>query len=86
MKSSTTTDFWRSYSRLPLDVRQRARKAYRLWRRNPKHPSLCFKKVGDIWSIRIDAAHRATALLEAETFFWFWIGGHDEYERLIAAW
>jgi hypothetical protein len=53
---------------------------------NPKHPSLCFKKVGQMWSIRIGAGFRAVALLEKDTFFWFWIGNHDEYERLLGAW
>jgi len=26
--------------------------------------------------------HRALALLEGDTFYWFWVGSHDEYERL----
>jgi len=64
-------------------VKDRVRKVYRIWKQNPKHPSLCFKKVGHIWSIRVGAGLRALALLENDTFFWFWIGGHDEYERLI---
>jgi len=32
------------------------------------------------WSIM---GTRAAALLEEETFFWFWIGSHDEYEKLL---
>jgi len=24
------------------------------------------------------------ALLEGDMFFWFWIGKHDEYEKIIA--
>jgi len=86
MKSSTTPDFWKSYSCLSPEVRERARKSYQVWKKNPRHPSLCFKKVGQIWSIRVDAAFRAVALLEGDTFFWFWIGDHDEYERLIGKW
>jgi hypothetical protein len=38
-----------------------------------------------MWSIRIGAGFRAVALLEGETFFWFWIGSHDEYEKLLGA-
>jgi hypothetical protein len=83
MKSSTTPDFWQLYSRLSPEIRQRAKKAYQVWKRNPRHPSLCLKKVGQMWSIRIGAGYRAVALLEGETFFWFWIGSHDEYEKLL---
>jgi hypothetical protein len=85
MKSSTTPDFWKSYSRLSPEVRRRAKKAYQVWKANPRHPSLRFKKVGQVWSIRIGAGFRAVALLEGETFFWFWIGSHDEYEKLLGA-
>jgi hypothetical protein len=86
MKSSTTTDFWRLYARLSPETRERARTAYRVWKRNPRHPSLCFKKVGQVWSIRIAGGFRAIALREEDVFFWFWIGSHDEYERLLAKW
>jgi hypothetical protein len=83
MKSSTTPDFWKAYARLSPEVKQRARKAYQLWKRNQKHPSLCFKRVGQAWSLRIGSGFRAVALLEGDTFFWFWIGKHDEYEKLL---
>jgi len=45
---------------------------------------LRFKKVGEVWSIRVGAGHRALALFQGDTFFWFWIGNHDEYARLIS--
>jgi hypothetical protein len=31
---------------LPPDIKRRARAAYRLWTRDPRHPSLRFKKCG----------------------------------------
>ena len=83
MKSSTTPDFWACYRMLPPEIKSRSRVAYRMWRANPRHPSLCFKKVGEVWSIRIGSGYRALALLQDDTFFWFWIGTHPEYERLI---
>ena len=85
MKSSTTPDFWRAYAQLSSEMQGKARKAYRLWRHNPRHPSLRFKKVGTLWSIRIDQDHRALAVMDAEVLYWFWIGDHGEYSRLIAA-
>jgi len=50
---------------------------------NPRHPSLRFKKVGEVWSVRVGSGYRAAAILQDDTFFWFWIGTHDEYERLV---
>lgn len=85
MKSSTTPDFWISYTALPPKIKSRAKLAYRLWRRNPRHPSLRFKKTGDVWSIRIGEGYRALALLQGDVFYWFWIGTHDEYLRLIGS-
>jgi hypothetical protein len=45
MKSQTTKSFWKHYWALPPEIRQRARQAYKLWRDNPAHPSLFFKRV-----------------------------------------
>ncbi len=86
MKSRATGKFWRLYDRLPRDVQRRARKAYQLWKANPNHPSLFFKQVDEdepIYSARVDGGYRAVGLLESDTVLWFWIGDHDEYERLL---
>lgn len=83
MKSSTTPDFWATYSSVPPEIKARAKVAYRLWKHSPRHPSLQFKKVGNMWSVRIGGGYRALALLDRDTFYWFWIGRHDEYERLL---
>jgi hypothetical protein len=83
MKSSTTAEFWRLFDALPAAVQESARKAYRLWSRDPTHRSLRFKKVGTIWSVRISRGYRALALLQGDAAHWFWIGPHDEYERMI---
>ena len=42
MKSAVLPSFWESYRALNSEVRQSARKAYRLWAENPFHPSLRF--------------------------------------------
>lgn len=83
MKSSTTPDFWISYADLPPEIKTRAKVAYRLWRHDPRHPSLQFKKTGTAWSVRIGSGYRSLALLDGGTYYWFWIGTHDEYERLL---
>jgi hypothetical protein len=47
MNSRTTRQFRELFARLPAHVRQQAREAYRLFRENPHHPGLHFKKVYD---------------------------------------
>ena len=83
MNSSTTRDFWRANERLPPEIRRKARETYRVWKANPRHPSLHFKKVGDYWSVRVTEEYRALARWHKGTLYWFWIGPHDEYERLV---
>jgi len=86
MKSQTTKSFWKHYWVLPPEIRQRARKAYKLWRDNPAHPSLFFKRVKEgqpVYSVRIGLGYRALGLLKADTVTWFWIGTHDEYDGLL---
>lgn len=83
MKSSTTPEFWSSYASLPAEIKTRAKLTYKLWRRDPRHPSLRFKKTGNVWSIRIGSGYRALAILQEDIFYWFWIGDHNSYQKLI---
>jgi hypothetical protein len=77
-------EFWQTYSKLPLQIKERAKKAYRLWIQDPFHPSLHFKKVGeDLWSARITFDYRALAWKQGEDYYWIWIGTHDDYESII---
>ena len=83
MKSSTNADFWRAYASLPPNARDSARKAYRLWKENPHHGSLRFQKRGRFWRACFGSGHRALAVSVPDGYLWFWIGTHDEYERII---
>jgi hypothetical protein len=86
VKSATLPSFWEAYRLLGEDSRQSARKAYRLWRENPAHPSLRFKcvhRLAGVWSVRITRGYRALGVIDGNTITWFWIGGHDEYQRLL---
>jgi len=47
------------------------------------YPSLHFKKIGNLWSVRAGGEHRALAVEDGDDYLWIWIGGHDEYERII---
>jgi hypothetical protein len=83
MNSHTTRSFREAFEALSPDVQRRARQAYRLWRDNPDLPGLRFKRVGDEVSVRIGRDHRALGILQDDTVYWYWIGKHDEYERLL---
>ena len=83
MKSHTTRGFREAFRALPPDVRQRARRAYRLWRANPDLPGLRFKRVGADVSIRVGRGYRALGLIEGDTIYWYWIGKHDDYDRIL---
>jgi hypothetical protein len=57
---------------------------FKLWQKNPSLKSLGFKKIKpDLWSVRAGSGFRALATFEDGRHLWFWIGAHDEYERLI---
>ncbi|HEY1686897.1 MAG TPA: hypothetical protein VGG19_19200 [Tepidisphaeraceae bacterium] len=54
MKSYRTGKFKRLFAQLPLETKEVARKAYRLWLTDPRHPSLYFKPIrSDTWSVRV---------------------------------
>lgn len=79
----TTPDFWYYYRHLPEEIQKRADKAYELLRNNPYHPSLRFKKVGDLWSVRVTLDYRALAVEADDGYVWLWIGTHDDYDKLL---
>jgi hypothetical protein len=86
MNSRITEDFVACFRRLPDEIQKLARKNYRLWRNNPRHPSLRFKRVNrkqPIYAVRVGSGYRALGLLEGDTVTWFWIGTHAEYEQLL---
>jgi hypothetical protein len=85
IQSQTTRQFWRLFSDLPSEVRRDAVRAYRIFRDNPAHPGLQFKKLegqADIYSARVGLGYRALAVMKQDRLVWFWIGSHAEYDRL----
>jgi hypothetical protein len=86
MKSSTTAAFRKQFGALRPEVQRQARKQFRLWLADHRHPLLHFKKVGAYWSARVDREHREHRVLGVEDggeIVWFFIGRHDGYERRI---
>jgi hypothetical protein len=57
-------------------------KNYHLWQREPRHPSLRFRRLQgstDRFSVRIGALGK----LSNETLVWVWIGTHSEYDQMV---
>ena len=86
MISHTNSSFWKQYRKLPQNIRDISQKQYRLFVSNPYHASLHFKRVHStkpIYSARITRNYRAIGVLNADVIVWFWIGSHDDYDKLL---
>jgi hypothetical protein len=85
LKSQLTHEFVEHFRKLPKEVQNTARRSYQIWRDNPAHPGLQFKRIqnqDDVYSVRVGIGWRALGLLEGGTISWFWIGSHAEYDKL----
>ena len=83
MKHYASSGFWARYDALPEKVRALADKNYALLKSNPKHPSLHFKRLGELWSVRVGAHYRALGTDVEDGILWVWIGTHDEYDKIV---
>ena len=85
MNSRTTASFRRALQALPSGIRFQATQAYKLFRADPHHPSLHFKRVHSskpIYSARVSLHYRALGVVDGSAIVWFWVGSHDDYERV----
>ena len=84
MRHRANEKFWALYEQLPKAIQQLADDNFALLKRDARHPSLHFKKVGRMRSARVGIHYRAVAVEDGSDMIWFWIGHHHEYDRLIA--
>ena len=59
MRHLASPRFWALYAALPADVRALAEKNVALLKSDPRHPSLHFKQIGNLWSVRVGDHYRA---------------------------
>lgn len=86
MKSRVTRSFRRGFGALSPELQRRARRAFERFQENPSHPGLWFKKVHPVepvFSVRISQDYRAVGRRDGDEIIWFFIGDHDDYERLL---
>ncbi len=88
MISRLHPNFRRDFAKLPREIQQRAKVAYRRFQVDPSHPGLQFKALHTklaLWSVRVTDSYRAVGVRESDDkIVWFFIGTHAEYERLLA--
>lgn len=87
MTSRTTASFRKCFGSLPLRIQARARRAYQQFSDDPSHPSLNYKQVHSsrpIFSARVSLGYGALAIRDEDTWVWFWIGSHADYDQLLA--
>ena len=87
IQSRTSREFREAFASPPIDIQSQARRAYKLFRMDPRHPSLRFKKVDvetNVYSVRIGLGYRALGVMEGPLVVWFWIGSHAECDQLLS--
>ena len=85
--SALSPKFFDTYRHLPARIRAKARESYRLFAADPA--SVKFKAIkrlangNQLCSARVTRDYRVLGVLMNDIVVWFWIGSHDNYERLI---
>ena len=86
MTSSVTKAFRELLLQLPMVTQEQAARSYALWRTEPYHNSLQFKRVSQlqpIYAVRVGLGYRALGLREGDHGYWFWLGPHAQYDELL---
>lgn len=83
MKHYASSAYWALYEALPANVRAVADKNFALLKTDPRHPSLHFKRIGSLWSVRVGDRYHALGAAVDDGIMWFWIGTHAEYDRIV---
>jgi mRNA-degrading endonuclease RelE of RelBE toxin-antitoxin system len=83
MQHFISSKFEKAAKKLPKRIAKKLDASFEILKENSNHPALQFKKVGNLYSIRITLNYRALAYKDEQDYIWFWVGEHDEYDKLI---
>ena len=75
--------FWELFAELPVEVLKLADKQFALFVENPRYPSLGYARKGNVYTVEIGRSHRAIARFKDGAYYWFWIGSHEAYNKLL---
>jgi mRNA interferase RelE/StbE len=84
MRYRRTPEFIEEYEALPAKIKAKVKKAFKLFKENPRHSSLQTKKiqgVEDIYEGRIDRKYRFTFHYDGDTVVFRRIGPHDVVDQ-----
>jgi len=89
--SEISDEFIKHFDNLQNDkkLQRKIETKLELFEKDNTHKSLRFKKIkSDLWSMRVDpkgiyGSYRLLGKKSGNVIIWFWVGKHDEYERLI---
>jgi len=84
LRHYASSKFWALYQELQPNIRDLADKNFQLLKSNPQHPSLHFKRIDELWSVRVGAHYRALGIDVEGGVQWIWIGTHAEYDNIIS--
>jgi len=60
-----------------------ADKSFALLKSDPRHPSPRFKRIGNLWSVRVGDHYRVLGTEVKDGIYWIWIGTHADHKRLV---
>jgi hypothetical protein len=83
LKHFASPEFWVLYRALPQPLRELADRNFSLLKNDPRYSSLHLKKAGRFWFVRIGLHYRAVAVEVPDGLLWFWIGSHEDYNKLM---
>lgn len=83
MRHYASSRFWSAHDALPAEVQALAKRCFALLKEDPRHPSLHFKRIGDVWSVRVGLHYRALGVNVEGGIQWFWVGTHAEYDAIV---
>ena len=89
MISRLTSRFRALYDALPERVRRDADVAYAHFAADPNHPGLNFERIqcakATLFSARVNEQYRVLGRgEESDTVVWFWIGTHQDYDKMLS--
>jgi len=61
VNSHALPSFWKHYKRFPKHIQELADKNFALFKTNPQHPSLGFRRKGSVYTAEIGRSYRAFA-------------------------
>lgn len=94
VRSKCQKRFWKLLGKLPTEIQGLAKTRYKnVFRKMPRHPMLDGEwythKVAKrrVYRIEVGQNYRCLAFYdesqESESYVWYWIGSHEEYNGLI---